>query len=191
MRLGIVGMLPGDLRNFNGNHFETIRELGFTGAGFHLPGELLDEISGDDTARCRRLFTEHDVDLAQFAITYGDCLFDPDPEARSRAVSKVVGGAALAARLGADCYLIRPGSLNPAGPWTPHRANHTPQALALLIRTLREIAHQTEGTEHRNGRGDPRRFNTQYPVGLPPSHQVGQLHEHKAGDGLRQSLRIH
>ena len=143
MRLGIVGMLPGDLRNFTGNHFEAIREGGFTGAGFHLPGELLDEISDDDTARCRRLFTEYDIDLAQFAIAYGDCLFDPDPAARSRAVSKVVGGAALAARLGADCYLIRPGSLNPAGPWTSHRANHTPEALALLIRTLREIARRT------------------------------------------------
>lgn len=143
MRLGIVGMLPGDLRNFTGNHFESIRERGFTGAGFHLPGELLDEISDEDTARCRQLFAEYDIDLAQFAITYDDCLFDPDPESRSRTVSKVVGAAALAARLDADFYLIRPGSLNPAGPWTPHRANHTPEALALLIRTLREIARRT------------------------------------------------
>lgn len=143
MRLGIVGMLPGDLRNFTGNHFEAIRKRGFTGAGFHLPGELLDEISGDDTARCRQLFAQYGIDLAQFALTYGDCLFDPDPESRSRTVSKVVEGAVLAARLDAGCYLIRPGSLNPAGPWTPHRDNHTPEALALLISTLREIAHRT------------------------------------------------
>ena len=144
MKLGIVGMLPGDLRSFTQNHFETIRELRFTGAGFHLPGELVNAISAEDTATCRKLFADYDIDLAQFAITYGECLFDPDPDIRSEAVSKVVAGATLAARLGARSYLIRPGSRNPAGPWTPHRDNHTPEALALLIRTLKEIARRTE-----------------------------------------------
>ncbi len=143
MRLGIVGMLPGDPRSFTDDHFESIRKLGFTGAGFHLPGELLNEISDEDAAGCRQLFADQEVDLAQFAITYGDCLFDPDPEVRSGVASKVVRGAALAARLGANCYLIRPGSRNPAGPWTPHRENHTPEAHALLNRTLQEIANRT------------------------------------------------
>jgi sugar phosphate isomerase/epimerase len=143
MRLGIVGMLPGDLRNFTQNHLETIREQGFNGAGFHLPGELVDTISAEDSARCRQLFADYDVDLTQFAITYSDCLFDPDPGIRSKAVRKVVAGATLAARIGARCYLIRPGSRNPAGPWTPHRDNHTPEALALLIRSLKEIASRT------------------------------------------------
>ncbi len=143
MRLGIVGMLPGDLRSFTDDHFRTIRELEFTGAGFHLRGELLNEISDDDAAGCRQLFADHEVDLAQFAITYGDCLFDPDPELRNIAVSKVVRGATIAARLGANYHLIRPGSRNPAGPWTPHRENHTPEAHALLNCTLREIAHLT------------------------------------------------
>lgn len=143
MRLGIVGVLPGDLRSFTDVPFDKIRELGFTGAGFHLPGELLNEVSDEDTARCRQLFADHEIDLVQFAITYGDCLFDTDPEARSGAVSKVVEGAALAARLGAGCYLIRPGSRNPAGPWTSHRDNHTPEAYALLVRTMREIARRT------------------------------------------------
>ena len=144
MRLGIVGMLPGDLRNFTQNHFEAIRKLGFTGAGFHLPGELLDSISVEDAARCKRLFADWDVELAQFAITYADCLFDPETGIRSEALHKVVAGAVLAARLGARCYLIRPGSRNPAGPWTPHRDNHTPGALELLIRSLKEISSQTE-----------------------------------------------
>ncbi|MDE2889720.1 MAG: TIM barrel protein [Gemmatimonadota bacterium] len=143
MRLGIVGMLPGDLRSFTDVHFKSIRELGFTGAGFHLPGELLNAISDEDAARCRQRFADHEIDLAQFAVTYGDCLFDPDPEVRSGAVAKVIRGAGIAARLGADCYLIRPGSRNPAGPWTPHRENHTPEAHALLNRTLREIANRT------------------------------------------------
>ncbi|MDE2999340.1 MAG: sugar phosphate isomerase/epimerase [Gemmatimonadota bacterium] len=143
MRLGIVGMLPGDLRSFTDGHFERIRELGFTGAGFHLPGELLNDISDEDAAGCRRLFADHQIDLAQFAITYGECLFDPDPEVRSCAVSRVVTGAKIAARLGAGCYLIRPGSRNPAGAWTPHRENHTPEAYALLNRTLRQIARRT------------------------------------------------
>ena len=139
MRLGIVGMLPGDLRRFSNDHFDRIRELGFTGAGFHLPGELLDEISHEDAVSCRLRFADHGIDLAQFAVAYDDCLFDPDPQARSEAVRKVIGGADLAARLGANCYLIRPGSRNPAGPWTPHRENHTPEAHAMLDRTLKEV----------------------------------------------------
>ena len=143
MRLGIIGMLPGDLRTFSDRHFEAILEQGFTGVGFHLPGDLVNAITAEDTVTCKQLFTSHQIDLAQFAITYGDCLFDPDPDNRSEAVSKVVGGANLAARLGALTYLIRPGSRNPAGPWTPHRDNHTPEALALLVRTLKEIACRT------------------------------------------------
>ena len=143
MRLGIVGMLPGDPRCFTERHFEKIREPGFTGAGFHLPGELVNTISAKDCASCRQLFADQDIDLAQFAVTYRDCLFDPDRGVRAEAVSKVVRGAMLAARLGALCYLIRPGSRNPAGPWTPHRENHTSEAYRLLVRSLREIARRT------------------------------------------------
>ncbi len=53
MRLGIVGMLPGDFRTHGDSHFEAIQELGFTGAGFHFPGEKASEISASDIDTCQ------------------------------------------------------------------------------------------------------------------------------------------
>ena len=57
---------------------------------------------------------------------------------------KITRGIAIADQLGAQALLIRPGSLNPAGPWTPDRENHRPESLERLIETLRPIAAQTE-----------------------------------------------
>ena len=46
--------------------------------------------------------------------------------------------------MAAQALLIRPGSLNPAGPWTPARENHRPESLERLIDTLRPIAAQAQ-----------------------------------------------
>jgi sugar phosphate isomerase/epimerase len=140
MRLGVVGLLPRDFRTLESSHLQTVREMGFTGGAFHLPGELCSEITPSDTERCRTLFSDHNLDLVQFSITYAECLFDPDPEIRKVAIDKIEKGAEIAAGLSAHHYLLRPGSLNPAGSWTPHRDNHTPEAWDRLIETLKEIA---------------------------------------------------
>ena len=139
MRLGVVGLLPRDFRTLQSPHLQTIQNLGFTGGAFHFPAELCEEITTADTDRCRTLFAEHNLDLAQFSITYPECLFDPDPEIRNAIIRKIKKGAEIAAGLSAQTYLLRPGSRNPAGSWTPHRHNHTQDAWDRLIETLRNI----------------------------------------------------
>ena len=139
MKLGIVGMLPGDFRTHTPSHFESITDLDFTGAGFHFPGDLSDQIQSSDLTQSRRLFADHGIDLVQFAITYKECLFDPDPAVRDTVVQKIADTAPIAAELEAQYVLIRPGSRNPTGSWTPHRDNHTPDAWSLLIDTLHRI----------------------------------------------------
>ncbi len=139
MRLGIVGMLPGDFRTHEPSHFEAIRNLEFTGAGFHFPGDLSNEIQPSEIDRGRRLFSDHEIDLVQFAVTYRECLFDPDPGVRQTVSRKIVDAARIAAALSAHYFLIRPGSLNSQGSWTPHRDNHTPESWSLLIETLSGI----------------------------------------------------
>ena len=139
MRLGIVGMLPGDFRSFTEDHFEKIRALHLTGAGFHFPGELVSDVTQNDTERCRSLFNANGLDLAQFSITYGECLFDPDVQVREKVSARIHRGAQICQQLGSMTYLLRPGSRNPAGSWTPHRDNHTPEAMDLLIDTLRTV----------------------------------------------------
>ena len=54
MRLGIVGMLPGDFRTFQPNQMAAIRDLGFTGFGFHLNGDDVFAITEADCVAYRR-----------------------------------------------------------------------------------------------------------------------------------------
>ncbi len=139
MRLGIVGMLPSDFRTFEASHFEAIRRLGFTGAGFHLPGDLASEITPDDIDRGRSLFVDNEIDLVQMGIGYAECLFDPNPDVRNRVTEKINRTISIGAALAADYVLIRPGSRNPQGSWTPHRDNFTAESWDRFIETLKRI----------------------------------------------------
>ena len=144
MRLGIVGMLPGDFRSFVPQQMEAIRAQGFTGFGFHLAGDDLFGITDDDCAGYRRFMAAENLDLAQFAITYDECLFDTDPGPRQAVSAKIDRGTELAARLEAQAFLLRPGSVNPDGPWTPHRDNHLPEQVDRLVDTLQPLARKAE-----------------------------------------------
>lgn len=144
MKLGIVGMLPGDFRTFTHQQMQAIRQLGFSGFGFHLSGDDLFAVTDQDCAAYVRFMADQDLDLAQFAVTYDECLFHPDPEVRQRVSAKIRRGTEIAAQLQAQAFLLRPGSLNPDGPWTPHRDNHRPEHVGRLIETLIPLAHQAE-----------------------------------------------
>ena len=144
MRLGIVGMLPADFRTFTSAHMQALRDLEFTGFGYHLNGDEVFDTSAEDCQTFRRFLAEEGMDLAQFAITYNECLFHPDKAPREAVTAKINRGIELAAQFGAQAFLLRPGGLNPAGPWTPHRDNHLPENTDRLIDTLRPIAKKAE-----------------------------------------------
>jgi sugar phosphate isomerase/epimerase len=90
------------------------------------------------------LYMAAGLDLAQFSLTYSECLFSADQSVREQVTKKIARGIALADQLGAQALLIRPGSLNPAGPWAPARENHYPESLERLIDTLQLIAAQAQ-----------------------------------------------
>ncbi|MCH8294329.1 TIM barrel protein [Candidatus Poribacteria bacterium] len=144
MKLGIVGMLQGDFRTFNKSQMQAIRDLKFTGFGFHLNGDDVFNITAQDCKTYRQFMAEEALDLAQFAITYNECLFHPGKAERDGAMVKINRGTEIATQLGAQAFLIRPGGLNPAGPWTPHRDNHLPENTYRLIETLKPIARKAE-----------------------------------------------
>ena len=144
MKLGIVGMLPGDFRTFTKSQMQAIRDLKFTGFGFHFNGDDVFNITAQDCKTYRQFIAEEALDLAQFAITYNECLFHPDKVQRVDAIEKINRGTEIATQLGAQAFLIRPGGLNPAGPWTPHRDNHLPENTSRLIDTLKPIAQKAE-----------------------------------------------
>ena len=144
MRLGIVEMMPGDFRTWTKDHTRAVRDLGFTGFGFHLDGETAFDITPDDCRRYHEFMAGEGLDLVQFAILYRECLFSPDAAERAAVTVKINRGTEIAAALGAQAFLLRPGSRSPAGSWTPHRDNYLPESRDLLVETLKPIARKAE-----------------------------------------------
>jgi sugar phosphate isomerase/epimerase len=144
MRLGVVGMVSENFRTCTPAQMQAIAALGFTGFGCHLDGALALEITAADCAAFKALYRAAGLELAQFSLTYSECLFSAERSVRELVTKKIARGIALADQLGAQALLSRPGSLNPAGPWTPARENHRPESLERLIDTLRLIAVQAQ-----------------------------------------------
>lgn len=144
MRLGIVGMLPGNFRTFTKEQMEAIRGLGFTGFGFHFSCDDVFDITTEDCEKYNQFMAGEGLDLVQFALTYGECLFDPDPTVRESVIKRINRGLEIARQINAHSCLIRPGSLSPDGAWTSHRDNHLPESMERLINTLKPIAQKAD-----------------------------------------------
>lgn len=144
MRLGIVGMLPGDFWTFTKEQMQAIRDLEFTGFGFHFSSDGIFDVTPEACVAYNKFMEGEDLDLVQFALTYSECLFHPDSSIRESVIAKIGRGAEVARQLNAHAYLIRPGSLNPDGPWTSHRDNFLPENVERLIETLKPIAKKAE-----------------------------------------------
>ena len=144
MRLGIVGMLPGNFRTFTKEQMEAIRGLEFTGFGFHFSSDDVFDVTTEDCERYNQFMAGEGLDLVQFALTYSECLFDPDPTVRESVIRRINRGLEIARQINAHSSLIRPGSLNPHGSWTSHRDNHLPESMERLIETLTPIAQKAD-----------------------------------------------
>ena len=145
MRLGVCGMIPSEFVETGAHDLEAIRALGLSGAAFHYAGDKLAQLSADDLRGVRQTFADAEMDLVQFGIGFGECLFDPSAEVRQRVIDKIERGIETARQLDAMGCLIRTGSLNPAGSYVPDRANRTPEARAQLVDTLKKVAAKAEG----------------------------------------------
>ncbi len=144
MRIGIVGMLPGDFRTFTKEQMQAIRDLEFTGFGFHFSDEAIYDVTPEACTAFNTFMAGEDLDLVQFALTYPECLFDPDSSVRESAIAKINRGSEVAGQINAHYYLFRSGSLSPTGAWTSHPDNYLPESMERLIETLRPIAEKAE-----------------------------------------------
>lgn len=144
MRLGVVGMLPGVLDEITPAHLDAIQALRLTGAGTHVAGARMSTVTPAACQRVRQLFGEKEMDLVQFGVGYGHCLFDPDAAVRDEVLDQIERGIEVAHELGAHVTLIRTGSLNPRGSYAPARANHEPICRQRLLDSLGRIARKAE-----------------------------------------------
>ena len=144
MRLGVCGMVPQDFQTITLQHLQAIRALGLTGAAFHGVGEQLFDVQTSKCKKVRTLFAQAGMDLPQFGIAFGGCLFDYDTEVCAYAIRKIGCGIEVARELNAHTCLIRTGSLNPAGSYSPCKENLLPESKARLIETLKQVAAKAE-----------------------------------------------
>jgi sugar phosphate isomerase/epimerase len=139
MKLGVAGLLgqatPGDARR--------VRDLGFTAASWHLAAL---DLARDRAAllRVREALEFEDLELCQLLPPQYPSLVHLDPAVRAAGVAAMAEVVRAAAILGAGTVYVRPGSLNEAGPWTPHPQNHRPDTRARLVESLRSLAPHAE-----------------------------------------------
>lgn len=144
MRLGVCGMLPGDFRAITHQHLDAIRALGLTGAAFHGAGDQLFDLQTAECDKIRAVYADAGMDQPQFGIGFRECLFAHDAHVRAYAVSKIKRGIEVARHLDAQTCLIRTGSLNPAGSYSPCKENLEPESRERLVETLKLIATKAE-----------------------------------------------
>lgn len=144
MRLGIVGFAPGDPRAITEAQLDKGCALGVSSICYHGPGEILFDVSAADCDRVNRLYDEKGLELAQFGVGYGECLFDPDEAVRAQVIEKIYRGIEVGVELRAGCVLIRTGSLNPTGSYNPSPKNHEPGRIDTLVDTLKRVADKAE-----------------------------------------------
>jgi sugar phosphate isomerase/epimerase len=112
--------------------------LGFSHASWHLPDLAL----ADDEAallEVRDALEREDIQLCQLGPPQYPSLVHPDPAVRAEGVAALGKLLHAAVTVGAANLYVRPGSMNPAGPWTPHPENHKPETRDRLVESLRAL----------------------------------------------------
>jgi sugar phosphate isomerase/epimerase len=139
MKLGIAGLLD------DGSEAAArrVRQLGFAAASWRLPSL---ELADDEAAllRVRDALDAEEITLCQLLPPDYPSLVHPDPEVRAAGVAALQRMLEAAQVLEAESVYVRPGSLNPSGPWTPHPENHAPETRDRLVESLRALAAHAE-----------------------------------------------
>jgi sugar phosphate isomerase/epimerase len=141
MKLGVVGIIPADPRQVDETALAAVREAGFTGCSLILPAP--EELSTAEVERLRDAFGRAGVAVAQVNARYPD-LVQADGTQRRAGIAALIASVRVAAALAAGTVYVRPGSLNPAGSWTPHPENTATATLERLAVSLREVCRVAE-----------------------------------------------
>lgn len=142
MLLGAADFFVGDWRSLPADVLMRAAALGFG----TLNLRITDPTSGsvEDVHRTRQLFASHGLVVGQTVGEYGGDLVSPDTSRREATIAFVERMCDLTSRLGSPNTYLRPGSLNPAGAWTPHPANRSGVVFDRLVDSTRRICRTAE-----------------------------------------------
>lgn len=136
MRAGIAGLLPADPAAITTEHARRLRALGFTGASVFSGNPA--QVSEAALRHAREVLAGEGIRVAQTNPVY-PALVHPDPQQRAEGVRLAQRACHVARVLDAAYLLVRSGSVNPAGNYTPHRENHALATVERLIDSLRQV----------------------------------------------------
>jgi sugar phosphate isomerase/epimerase len=142
MLLGAADFHVGDWRRIPADVMARAVALGFRTLNVRVtdPGSG----SAEDIHRTRQLFADHGLVVGQTVGEYGGDLVSPDPSRREATIAFVERMCDLTSRLGSPNTYLRPGSLNPAGAWTPHPENRSTEVFDRLVDSTRRICRTAE-----------------------------------------------
>jgi len=136
MKLGVAGLLP-EWQRIDRASAEKVRTAGFLGAQVFFQRPL--EADPADVKRVKEAFDAAGLEVCQ-ANGWYECLVNPDETLRAEGMKGVRALCRLGKLLDAKSVYVRPGSLNPNGPWYPHPENHTPATFERLVDSLKQAA---------------------------------------------------
>lgn len=141
MRSGVVGLMPPHPRETTSETAARLRANGFSGVTVVVPDPL--EARQEEYQRAGQILRDGGIAVAQANPRY-EMLVSPDEDRRALGIRGLQAACRCAEWLGAATVYVRPGSLNPAGAWTPHPENTSLRTLLRLVDSLREAAKAAE-----------------------------------------------
>ncbi len=141
MYCAIGGMMPKTMPEVDSAVLAPIKRLGFTGECWSFEEPM--EVSLEEVDRFRSTMAEGGVELVQVSAIHPD-LVHPEESQRQAGIEAMQRMCLIASRAGAHLLYVRPGSLNPRGPWYPHPQNRHPHVMERLIDSLKELVKAAE-----------------------------------------------
>ena len=141
MRSGVVGLMPNHPRDITPDTARRLRENGFTGVTVRVPDPL--EANREEYERAGQILHDGGITIAQANPAY-EIIIDPNEEKRQLGLRGLQAACQCAAWLGAETTYVRPGSLNPAGAWTPHPENTHLRTITRLVDSLKHVVSAAE-----------------------------------------------
>jgi sugar phosphate isomerase/epimerase len=141
VRSGVVGYLPSHPREITPHLPALLRAQGFTGVTVIVPDPL--EAQQEEYERAGAILRDGGIAVAQANPRY-EMLVQLDNDRRALGIRQLQAACRCAAWLQAGTIYVRPGSLNPAGPWCPYPGNTSLRTLLRLIAALQQVAPAAE-----------------------------------------------
>ena len=137
MILGAAGRIPGDWRDITEELLAQVADEDFGSLNVVVADPT--SMKPEDIVRVKAMFEDAGVAIGQTNGAYGGGLVNPDEGERAAAIEFAQRMCGLTCKLGGPNTYLRPGSLNPNGPWMPHPDNRTDEVFERLVDSSRQM----------------------------------------------------